>query len=53
MICPFRFRRREKFSFGVDPGFLDYVMEAEDEAEAEYNRLYPTCWKKFLYWLRT
>lgn len=49
--CPFKYRRRKHFSFGVDPGFLDYCDELDDEAEAKYNRKYPTCWRKFLHWL--
>lgn len=52
MRCPFRYRIREKhYSFGVAPEFLDFVTQREDEAEASFNRAYPTCWRKFLHWL--
>lgn len=51
MRCPFRYRRRENFSFGVDPEFMDYVSERDDAAERWLNTNYPTCWQKFLYWL--
>jgi hypothetical protein len=52
MQCPFRYRRRwQKFSFGVDPGFMDFVTEQDDRAEVEFNEKYPTCWDKFLHWL--
>jgi hypothetical protein len=54
MRCPFRYRRRDqKFSFGVDPGYLDFIMAQEDAAEAEFDAKYPTCWAKFKHWLRT
>lgn len=51
MSCPFRFRRTNKFSFGVAWEFVDFVTEREDRAEAEHNARYPTCWAKFLHWL--
>lgn len=51
MKCPFRYRRREHFSFGVDPGFLDYVTREDDRAETAFDAAYPTCWTKFLHWL--
>lgn len=51
MRCPFDYKRRDNFSFGVDPGFLDYCAEIDDVTEYEYNLRYPTCWQKFLHWL--
>lgn len=51
MRCPFRYLRRENFSFGVDPDFMDFVTEQDDRAEAEFNAAHPTCWLKFLHWL--
>lgn len=53
MQCPFRYRRRTKFSFGVDPEFLDFIGERDDAAERELNAEYPSCWAKFLHWLGT
>ena len=54
MMCPFRYKRRKrKFSFGVAPSFVDYIVDKDDEAERLFNATYPTCWKKFLHWLRT
>lgn len=51
-MCPFRYRRRwTKFSFGVDPEFMDHVMAIDDAAEREYEKKYPTCWRRFLHWL--
>lgn len=35
----------------VDPGFMDFVIEADDRAEAAFNEKFPTCWRKFLHWL--
>jgi hypothetical protein len=52
MRCPFRFHRKwTKFSFGVDPEFMDRVTEQEAQAEAEFNEKYPRCWDKFKHWL--
>lgn len=51
MRCPFRYRRRNRFSFGVAGDFIDFLEERDNEAEAELNRKYPTCWAKFLHWL--
>lgn len=51
MNCPFRYRRRTKFSFMVDPSFVDYIVERDDRAEAAFNEKYPTCWDKLLHWL--
>lgn len=51
MNCPFRYKRRTKFSFGVASDFLDYWQDKEDREESEFNIKYPTCWDKFLYWL--
>lgn len=51
MRCPFRYRRRNKFSFGVSGDFLEWVMEQDDLAEAAFNEANPTCWDKFLHWL--
>jgi len=49
---------RKSFSFGVDPGFVDYVEECEareaEEYWTKYNAYferYPTCWLRFLNWL--
>lgn len=51
-MCPFRYRRRfKRFSFGVDPGFMDHVTAIDDDAEREYNEKYPTCWDRFLHWI--
>lgn len=51
MQCPFRYRRREHYSFGVDPEFMDYIDAIDSRAEAALNAAYPTCWRKFLHWL--
>lgn len=51
MRCPFNYRRRKRFSFGVASEFVHFVMEREDAEEAAYNAAYPTCWHKFLLWL--
>lgn len=51
MQCPFRYRRRTKFSFGVAADFYDFIAERDDKAEAAFNAKYPTCWDKFLHWL--
>lgn len=52
MGCPFRYRRRERrYSFGVDPEFMDFVEGRADKAEAAFNEKYPTCWDKFLNWI--
>jgi hypothetical protein len=52
MRCPFSYRApRRRFSFGVAPEFLDFVMDRDRAAEAEFNRKYPTCWRKFLHWV--
>lgn len=52
-------KSRENFSFMVDPGFVDYVEECEArEAEEywskreEFELKYPTCWSRFLHFLR-
>lgn len=51
-MCPFRYRRRwTGFSFGVAPDFMDKMMAADDDAEHEHNKNYPTCWDKFLHWI--
>lgn len=52
MRCPFRYRRRENFSFGVAPDFMDFVSDRDDRAEATFNAKFPTCWAKFVNWLR-
>jgi hypothetical protein len=52
MSCPFDYKRRERFSFGVAGEFVDYCAERDDEREAAFNERYPTCWQKFLAWLR-
>ena len=60
MRCPFGYgpppKRRQNYTFGVDPGFVDYVERMEDEEEQEYWRKrnafdakYPTCWRRFLH----
>ncbi len=51
--CPFRYKRRNKFSFGVSGDFLDFVEEQENKEELEYNTKYPTCWDKFIKWLKS
>lgn len=51
MRCPWRYRRQTKFSFGVDPDYLDHIGEQDDKDEAEFNAKYPTCWAKFVHWL--
>ena len=51
-------RHRQNYTFGVAPGFVDYVEaeeEREDDAYWAYYRAFlekhPTCWKRFLHWL--
>lgn len=51
MACPFRYRSRQHFSLGADPDFVMWSIERDAEAEREFDRLYPTCWVKFLHWL--
>ena len=51
MRCPFAYKRRTKFSEGVAGEFVDYCAERDDKREAVFNQLYPTCWRKFLFWL--
>ena len=52
MRCPFGYTRRwTKFSFGVDPDFMDKVMAEDDQAERAFNAAHPTCWLKFLHWI--
>jgi hypothetical protein len=53
MKCPFRYKWRQNFSFGVDGEFLDWCNERDAKAEKAFNEKYPTCWKKFLHWLTT
>lgn len=35
----------------IDGEWLDFKMEREESARAEYLAKYPTRWKRFLHWL--
>lgn len=53
MNCPFRYRgSRRNYSFGVDPEFMDWCDDQDRAAEEAFNRRYPTCWAKFVNWLK-
>lgn len=51
MACPFNYRYRKRYSFGVSGDFVEFVQEREEREAAEYNAAYPTCLAKFLHWL--
>lgn len=50
--CPFDFKYpNRRYSFMVDPGFVEYCEECDERARLDYEAKYVTCWDRFLHWL--
>lgn len=51
MLCPFRYRRRNNWSPGADPDFMEFIEWNDIQAERSFDERFPSCWAKFLHWL--